>query len=211
MRLLWIMLGLGVAVLVPFALWGDWWETVFSLAGVRQWLLGLGKWAWLGGIGLLVGDLVLPVPGTVLMSGLGWLYGWFWGGLAASAGSFLSGTVAYALCRQLGEKAARWIVGEKDFEKNKQLSERHGPWIIALSRTLPILPEVTTCLAGVTRMPARKFFISLACGSLPTGFLYAAVGSLGETHATLAFWASLLLPVLLYTAARPLLNRKKPG
>jgi hypothetical protein len=40
-----------------------------------------GSWAWAAGIALLVSDIVLPVPSTVVMSALGWMYGWWIGGL----------------------------------------------------------------------------------------------------------------------------------
>jgi uncharacterized membrane protein YdjX (TVP38/TMEM64 family) len=201
MRLVWILLGMAVLVMVPFIIWGSWWEAAFSLEGAKAWLAQQGPWAWLAGIGLLVADLALPVPGSVVMSALGWLYGWFWGGLAGAGGSFLSGIIAYALCRCIGDSAARKILGEKDFAKSQQLAESHGLWFIALSRALPILPEVTTCAAGLTRVPLGRFSLALACGSLPTGFLYAA---LGATHAGWAFGLSLLLPVALWALSRRL-------
>ena len=46
-----------------------------------------GPFAWVGGVVLLVSDLVLPIPGTVVMSALGLVYGWFWGGIASVCGT----------------------------------------------------------------------------------------------------------------------------
>mgnify|MGYP006172600101 CR=1 FL=1 len=40
-----------------------------------------GGWAWLVGIGLIVCDLVLPVPSTAVIAGLGMMYGPWLGGL----------------------------------------------------------------------------------------------------------------------------------
>ncbi len=208
MRLFWILLALSTAVLVPFLIWGDWWEQSFSLAGSRAWLSKWGAWAWLAGILLLALDVVLPVPGTIVMSTLGWLYGWWWGGLAAAAGSLLAGFTAYIACRSIGEKAAAWILGEKDAAKMRQVTDKHGPAWIAISRALPILPEVTTCLAGLTRMPPARFTAALACGSIPTGFLYASLGHWAAENAAAAAWAlpiSLLLPIALWWLLRPVL------
>ena len=105
MRLLWITLALALAVLVPFVIWGDHFETAFSQEGSVAWMQDWGPWAWLAGIALLVADLVLPVPSTVVISGLGYLYGPWLGGLIGSSGAFLAGCTAYGLCRMLGHRA----------------------------------------------------------------------------------------------------------
>ena len=57
-----------------------------------------------------------------------------------------------------------------------------GGWVVALSRALPILPEVISCTAGLVRMPFRKFTVALACGSAPMGFLFAAIGRAVGDH-----------------------------
>src|SRR4030095_13419058 len=179
MRLVWFTLGLALAVIIPFSIWGGRFEQWLTLEGtvvtVRSW----GAWGWVGVIGLLVGDLFLPIPATPVMSAAGYLYGWFVGGLIAAAGSFLAGTTAYLLCRSLGHRAAERIVGCADWDKGHALFVRQGPWLVALSRALPVLPEVIACLAGLTEMPARSFFVSLACGSVPLGFVYAGIGAAG--------------------------------
>ena len=66
---------MAVAVLIPFLIWGDWFMQTFDKAGVTDWLQRLGPWAWLAAMGLLVGDLFLPVPATPVMAALGWVYG----------------------------------------------------------------------------------------------------------------------------------------
>lgn len=158
------------------------------------------------GMGLLVADLFLPVPGTVVMSGLGWVYGRLLGGCLAALGSFLSGMAAYGLCRSLGDTAVRRILGQKDLERSQHLAHVHGPWFIAVSRALPLLPEITTCMAGLTRMPLRRFLPALAAGSLPTGFVYAAIGSLGGINAGWALALSIALPVGAWFMARSFLR-----
>src|SRR5688572_21933349 len=86
-----LILLLLAAIIVPFMIWGERIDRVFSPDGARTWLESFGSWAWAAGIALIVTDLVLPIPATVVMSALGWMYGWFWGGLAASLGSVLAG------------------------------------------------------------------------------------------------------------------------
>src|SRR5215212_7067927 len=99
-RLWLLIMVLLVLIIAPFCIWGEWFEKMFDLHGAKAWMESLGAWAWLGGVALLISDLVLPVPSTVVMSALGLVYGWFWGGLASVVGAVLAGLVAYGLCRK---------------------------------------------------------------------------------------------------------------
>ena len=78
MRLVWIFVALALVLAVPFLLWRD--VGVFTPEGAVAWLREYGRWAWLAGIGLLVADLFLPVPGTAIMAALGFTYGPLVGG-----------------------------------------------------------------------------------------------------------------------------------
>ena len=179
MRLLLWFIGLSALVLATWLIWGGSLEESFSLEGSVAWLGQAGPWAWAAGIGLLAADLVLPVPGTVVMSALGYVYGVLLGGLVATVGSITAGMFGYGVGRLIGEKAARRWLGDLDFEKGKLLFARGGGWMIALSRSLPILPEAISCTAGLVRMPFRRFMASLTCGSLPVGYLFAWIGVAG--------------------------------
>lgn len=205
--LLFIILLILAGILVPFAIWGDQLDTMFSLEGTRAWMAGHGSWAWLAGILLLVSDILLPVPSTVVMSALGLVYGWLVGGLLASAGSFLAGLTAYLACRWLGRPAALWLAGEDSLRRGEELFARSGGWLVALSRWMPVLPEAVSCLAGLVKMNPRTYLISLACGSLPVGFAFAAIGALGNTSPGMAMLLSAVVPVLLWLAAGHWLKR----
>lgn len=211
MRLLWLFLALAVAVMVPFVIWGDRFAEQFDLQKTVDWLSDLGKpWAWLGGIGLLVADLFLPIPGTVVMSALGFIYGPWLGGLIAVIGSMLSGLVAYGLCRKMGRRAAEWIAGEKDLAKGEAIfSGQAGGWLVALSRWLPVMPEVIACLAGMVRMPLRRFVFAMACGSIPLGFTFAAIGKWAHQQPAFALILSAGLPPVLWAIIGPMVMRRK--
>jgi|GEM_PF-5317221 len=62
-------------------------------------------------------------------------------------------------------------------------------------------------MAGLAKMPARTFFVSLACGTIPVGFTYAAAGFAGISHPGWAVALSSLLPALFWLGARPGLKR----
>lgn len=205
MRLLGWFLSISLLMLVSWWALGGSLERRFSLEASVESLESSGRWAWSAGIGLLVGDVVLPIPGTVVMSALGWVYGPLVGGVVAAVGSFCAGLVAYGLCRLMGERIARRLLGDHDFEKGRLIFGKGGGWMVALSRALPILPEAVACTAGLVRMPFGRFMLSLACGSLPMGFLFAWIGSSGRDAPGWAMLFSLLVPAVLWAVARRLL------
>ena len=203
MRLAAVFTALAVLVLIPFLIWGDWFERLFTGDALQQWLASYGlAWGWLVALLLLVSDLFLPVPGTAVMSGLGYVYGAWVGGAVAAAGSFLSGAAAYWLCRQRGDRMAVKLMGAEGLEKGDRLFRgAGGGFMVALTRCLPLLPEVVACMAGLTRMPAGKFHTALACGSVPMGFLFAGIGAAGKDTPGLALGLSVLIPAVLYGVA----------
>ncbi|MDX1540847.1 MAG: VTT domain-containing protein [Geminicoccaceae bacterium] len=209
MRLVALFLGLALLVVIPFLIWGEGFESLFTGEGAVRWLGDYGRWAWLVGVGLLIGDLVLPLPATAIISALGYLYGLVLGGLIGFAGSFLAGALGYGLCRMFGRGAARRILGARDLERGERLFRNAGGWLVVLSRWLPVFPEVIACMAGLTRMPAGRFFTALACGSLPLGFAFAAVGAAGVAYPGLALALSALAPPALWLVVRPFFMRRQ--
>jgi len=88
-RLFLIFLALALLVLIPFAIWGEGLERLFSLEQSIVWLGDYGQWAWAAGMLVLASDLLLPIPATAVMAALGYVYGPLWGGLISTAGGFL--------------------------------------------------------------------------------------------------------------------------
>lgn len=206
MRLLVLFLGLAIIVLITFFIWGDPLMNLFSEEGTISWLNQYGSWAWIFAIGLLMADLILPLPATLIMAALGYIYGPVGGGLISAAGSFLAGSTGYWLCRLLGEKTAILLLGEKDYAKGKKLSGGVGAWVVVLSRWLPVFPEVIACMAGLTRMPAAYFHTALLCASLPLGFMYAFVGYTGNEYPILSIVLSAGVPPLIWWLIRPVFS-----
>jgi uncharacterized membrane protein YdjX (TVP38/TMEM64 family) len=207
MRLIAWFVGLMALILGIWALWGGALEERFSFEGTIAALEAGGAWAWLVGWGLLVSDVLLPVPGTVVMSALGWVYGVWVGGLLAALGSFLAGMAAYGLGRLLGPRGALFLLGPRDLERGRRWFEHGGGWLVCLSRALPLLPEAVACTAGLVRMPLGRFMLALACGSLPMGCVFAWIGATGRDAPGLAMGLSLGLPVVLWLLSR-LLSRR---
>jgi uncharacterized membrane protein YdjX (TVP38/TMEM64 family) len=188
--------------IIPFMIWGDALETAFSVQGARTWMAGYGAGAGVAGIGLLVADILLPIPSTLVMSALGLTYGPLVGGLYAATGSALASLIAYGLSRWLGRPLAIRIAGEAGLREGETFFASGGAWLVACSRCLPILPEAVACLAGLNRMPFRTFLLAVLCGSLPMGFVFAAIGALGQDDPAWALALSVVVPALLWLGAR---------
>lgn len=203
MRLFLLLLGLAVLVLIPFLWLGDDFMSRFGDAGARAWLGEYGMtWGWVAGLVLLVLDLFLPVPATSVISALGFGYGTLLGGLIGATGSFLSGVLAFELCRKFGSKGAERLLGAVDRAKAERIfAGGTGGWLIALSRWMPLVPEMVSCMAGLSGMPRQRFYSALACGCLPMAMMFAGIGATGMDRPGLALVLSAVIPALLYTTA----------
>lgn len=208
MRLFLIVLALAALFALPLAIFGDRFDSALEGPAAVSWLKSYGmEWAWAVAIGLIVADLVLPVPATAVMAALGILYGPVTGGLLGAGGSMLAGAGAYSLARLLGRRGALLLVGARDLVRARQFFLRAGGYAIAFSRALPLLAEVIACLAGLAGMPLRRFLVALACGSLPMGLAFAWLGHHGADRPSVAVAISAILPLLLWPVARRLIGR----
>ena len=171
-----IIVAVTVTLLIPFFLWGDAMDKYFMSAEYKQWIESAHSYAWAVGIALIVGDLFLPIPSPPVMAGLGAVYGVFWGGVFATAGSILAGLLAYGLARGVGIKAARYLASNDELVKFQHFFDTWGGGGIVVSRSLPMLPEVLTLLAGLAKMHFGRFCFSLVLGSVPVGFICAWTG-----------------------------------
>jgi uncharacterized membrane protein YdjX (TVP38/TMEM64 family) len=63
-------------------------------------------------------------------------------------------------------------------------------------------------LAGLAGMPLPKFTAALVVGSVPTGFVFAAIGAGWADQPILALVASYVLPILLLPVALALMRQR---
>ena len=180
-----IAAGIVVLVLVPYFLWHEPMDAYFQSPEFAAWVASAKPYAWAAAIGLLIGDLFLPVPASAVVATVGVIYDTFWGGVIGATGSFLAGLVAYALARLAGQRAGRFLASEQEVADLQQFFDTWGVGGIIASRALPVVPEVLTFMAGLGRMHIGRFMLALAVGAIPMGFLLAWAGSATGTSSTL--------------------------
>jgi uncharacterized membrane protein YdjX (TVP38/TMEM64 family) len=209
MRLFVFIAALVALMLVPVLVFDDEIDTwLGGEEGLRR-LQSYGHWSWLVGIGLIVSDLVLPVPATAVIAGLGMIYGPWLGGLLGGIGSTLAGLVAYGGCRLIGKRFLDFLVGEANLDKLDRFFGNYGLAAIALSRWMPLLPEALCCLAGMARMRLVPFLAALGCGSLAMGFAFSFLGRAYLDRPVIGLVVSALIPLALWPFIHTWLRRSK--
>jgi uncharacterized membrane protein YdjX (TVP38/TMEM64 family) len=159
-------------------------------------------WAWAAGIALIWADLVLPIPQTAVVAALGIIYGTWLGGLLSTFALITGGLLGYGLMRTSARRLAQRLVRQRSLRKMESLFDRGGAWAIVLTRSLPFsVPEAMVFLAGLAGMPIKKYLAALTLGSVPTAFVFAAVGDGWADQPALALAVSYLLPILLLPVA----------
>ena len=124
-------------------------------------------------------DLIIAVPTLATLILAGYFIGAGPGAVAGAIGLFASGMSGYWLSRHYGDDALKHILQDtEERARAKRSFHRHGPVIIILARALPMLPEVSSCMAGLTRMPFWTFLALWAVNVVPYCALAAHAGSL---------------------------------
>lgn len=181
------------------------------LAEDRSILLSQKKWvAGLAGIGLLIVDVVAPVPSSIVMLANGMLFGPVLGTLMSVAGGMGAALVGYWIGIR-GERAGKRWLGDESLARANSFFLKHGMMAVIVSRPIPILAEAVSILAGISRMPARRFSPAVLIGLLPTGSIYAVAGAyaLDLNSGMYVFLAVVVLGGVVWVVGK-LVMRSKP-
>ena len=149
-----------------------------------------------GGVGLLVADVVLPVPSSLVMIANGAIFGIALGTTFSMAGLLGGGFAGFFLGRRGTNLFARFV-SAADRERANRLIERWGMLALVVTRPLPILAEVTVITAGASSMKWTQMILAVAVGSLPVALIYAVAGATAKGFDDLGL--ALLLTLLAAT------------
>jgi uncharacterized membrane protein YdjX (TVP38/TMEM64 family) len=182
--------------IIPFVVIGE-------LPGER-WLSATDANAWLfalTGSSILMIDVVLPVPSSIIVALLGSRLGFFGGWLSAWVGLTIGNMVGYAIGRLWPHKIA------PDFAESPTLM------VLFVSRPVPILAEAATIAAGASRINPIHMIAVCAASNLFYTAILAASGAalLAENVNFLTLFAPLLVPAVAWMAWRKYQARKVPS
>lgn len=197
----WIVpLVVAVLVIGPFLLLGDELTALLTPDPESGAYPGGRRWLWLVAIGLLVADIFIPIPTTSIIAALGIVYGPALGTAVAIVGTLFAAVAGYGIGRGLGRPLAARFVGDS-LPKGERVFARHGGWIVAASRWMPVLPEVISVVAGVSMMRFRAFVFAVLCGVAPFCAVFAVFGHLGAERPVLTVTLSAVAPFALWWLA----------
>ncbi|WP_337658997.1 TVP38/TMEM64 family protein [Sphingorhabdus sp. Alg231-15] len=149
---------------------------------------------------LLLLDIILSVPtlATILLAGF--FLGFPLGAAAAFTGLTLAMLAGYGISRKYGAGAIGLLVkSETERAEMATAFTRSGPAMIMLARAVPMAPEITACMAGVTRMPLIRYLAFYALGTIPYIGIAAYAGSISTiSNPKPAIFASLSLYAALW-------------
>ncbi|MEJ7900967.1 MAG: VTT domain-containing protein [Thermomicrobiales bacterium] len=155
---------------------------------------GLGAAAL--GVGLLLVDVLIPVPSSIVMTTQGALFGIVGGTVLGTIGSVGATLVGFAIGRR-GSRFINRYVGSGEQDQSRSLIHRLGPLAIIVTRPLPILAETTAIVAGSTPMTWRQVITGALIGCLPAATVYSAAGAFASAVAT----GLLVFPLVIVLAA----------
>ena len=203
-RLKWTLVALALFTLVsmPFILFeGRFLELsagLFDPGGAAGPLLALAILA------LFAGDVVLPVPSSLVSVAAVALFGWA-GGLLIWAGMSAGCAFGYWLGGRAARPLALRYLGRAQLDRANRIAAGIGPAALVLTRAIPVLAEAATVAAGLAAMPAARFFAATLLANAGIALVYAAAGSaMPGTGASflMLFAAAAALPALGWLALR---------
>jgi uncharacterized membrane protein YdjX (TVP38/TMEM64 family) len=157
------------------------------------WLNRGGVLAAALGVGLLIVDVLLPVPSSLVMVAHGALFGVVGGTLLSLVGSTGAAMFGFWLGRRGGRLLER-LVPLDERERADYLLKRWGTLAIIVTRPVPLLAETVAIMAGTSRMGWGRAALAALAGGLPPALLYALTGaSAGKFQNTVLVFVFVLL------------------
>lgn len=136
------------------------------------------------GVGLLVADIVLPVPASLVMLAHGALFGVVPGAALSLVGRTGNAMAGVALGRGAGRLYGRRVRADRGH--GGELVERWGLVAVVVSRPIPMLAESVVVAAGSFGLSAPAIVGAAALGSVPEALLYALAGAVASSFGNMA-------------------------
>ncbi|MEU2611495.1 VTT domain-containing protein [Micromonospora sp. NPDC007271] len=165
-------------------------------------LLGTaGPAAAVASVALLLVDVAMPVPSSLIMVANGTMFGVLPGALLSMIGGLGATLIAFGIGRR-GRGMLTRITTAGQRARAEALLERYGLLAVLLTRPVPVLAETVAMLAGTSNLGWGRVTLAGAAGALPASLLFAVAGAAGQGGGH-----NLVLGGLLGLAAAPLCAR----
>ena len=144
----------------------------------RAVIRGYGGWGYLVYLLLYILQIIIaPIPGQVLNISSGILFGAGKGILLSWAAVILGGGLAIILSRVLGRKILEFILDDKAWKFEQEITKRGLSFILFLSLFPTPLGDAVFYLAGLTNIALRVLIPIIALGRLPGIVIWVLLGN----------------------------------
>lgn len=164
------------------------------------------------GVSLLIADVLLPVPSSLVMVAHGAVFGVVFGTLLSMLGSVGAAVFGFAVGRRGGKLLDRVVTREERARADRLLA-RWGALAIVVTRPVPLLAETVAIMAGASSLGWGSVILASLAGSLPPALLYALAGAAAVSFqsTTLMFGVVLVIAGLFWIVGNrvePLFNKR---
>lgn len=155
-------------------------------------------------VAILSTDILLPVPASLVSTIAASQIGFAAATAASWLGMTLAAVIGFALAKTWGRSLAVRLASTEDLDRMDRLSDRHGTWIITITRAVPVFAEAAVLLMGTTKLAWRRFLPAVMLSNLGIAIVYSMLGLVAkeQDQLPLALAASIALPVLAAALAR---------
>lgn len=152
-----------------------------------RWFDAQGAWAPLLFILIMAAVVVLVLPGVLLTTGAGFVFGVVEGSLYVLTGTMLGATLAFLIARYLfGQRARQFIMARSRFRMVSEELTPHGWKIVLLSRLIPFFPsKIANYFFGLTPFSLRGYVGGSLLGFIPFSVYSVYLGSIAADLSTL--------------------------
>ncbi|NEO99666.1 MAG: TVP38/TMEM64 family protein [Symploca sp. SIO2E9] len=159
------------------------------------------------GIALLIADLFIPVPSSLVMIANGALFGVVLGTILSLLGNLGAALTGFFLGKWGSSFISRVVSPEQRRQANRML-EKWGLLAIIVTRPVPLLAETTVIMAGTSTMSWNSISLASLVGSFPGALIYALTGATATSfNNSLLMFGLVLLIAGVFWLVGNLLNR----
>jgi uncharacterized membrane protein YdjX (TVP38/TMEM64 family) len=153
---------------------------------------------------ILVSDIILPVPSSIVMYSNGAILGMLNGFLLSLISVILSSVVGYFI----GRGSSAILKSEVDVSAKKIL-EKYGYPAVLITRGIPIISESVCIVCGFNRYNFVVYLALNVAGYIPICLIYAYFGSIAANQNLffISLGSSLLVSFLLWVFGKKLIGR----
>lgn len=130
---------------------------------------------------LLFIDLFIAVPTMTIIILAGYFIGFELAVFYTFVGLLLASLTGYFLSKRYGQRVLDKLSSNEEQKiEMTELFNKHGVLVLILSRAVPMLPEISSCLAGTCNMSLKRFLLAWSIGTIPYLSVIAYAGSISN-------------------------------